>query len=173
MRSIRPLLLGSGVLVLPVALWWGFGLTLNHSPSVAPGIWYADEASPEAPTVGTVVRACLDAVHQAAYRARGYLRWGLACGGSEALLKPVGAVAGDRYAVTPEGVMVNGQLVPDTQPLAADDAGRPLAWADSGSVGLGEVFLISSWPSSLDSRYFGPVALANIQATMKPLWTWR
>ena len=59
----------------------------------------------------------------------GYLRWGIDCDGSEALLKPVGAVAGDRYAITEAGIVVNGELVPDTRPLRADNAGRSMTWS--------------------------------------------
>ena len=90
-RSIRPLLLASGLLAAPVVAWWSLGMTLNHTPSVPTGVWYAQQRAPLSPVVGDVVRTCLEADDQAIYRARDYLRWGIDCDGSEALLKPVGA----------------------------------------------------------------------------------
>ena len=101
-----------------------------------------------------MVRTCLDPVEHDEYRQRGYLRWGIECDGSEALLKPVGAVAGDRYAITEAGIVVNGELVPDTRPLRADNAGRSMHWAGEGVLAANEVLLVSRWPTSLDSRYF-------------------
>ena len=172
MRSTKPLLLASGLLIAPVIAWWALGMTLNHTPSVATGIWYAKQKAPVSPSVGDVVRTCLDPVDQTEYRQRGYLRWGIECDGSEALLKPVGAVAGDRYAITEAGIVVNGELVPDTRPLRADDAGRSMRWAGEGVLAPDEVLLVSRWPTSLDSRYFGPVTTDRVIATMKPLWTW-
>ena len=171
-RSIKPLLLASGLLIAPVIAWWALGMTLNHSPSVATGIWYAAQEAPLAPRVGDVVRTCLEPMDQTEYRARGYLRWGFQCDGSEALLKPVAAVAGDRYAITEAGIVLNGYLVPDTKPLRADNAGRVLNWAGEGVLAANEVLLVSQLPTSLDSRYFGPVSTDRVLATMKPLWTW-
>ena len=171
-RSIKPLLLASGLLIAPVIAWWAFGMTLNHTPSVATGIWYAKEKAPVTPAVGDVVRTCLDPVEHDEYRQRGYLRWGIDCDGSEALLKPVAAVAGDRYAITEAGIVLNGYLVPDTKPLRADNAGRVLNWAGEGVLAANEVLLVSQLPTSLDSRYFGPVSTDRVLATMKPLWTW-
>ena len=171
-RSTWPLLLASGLLIVPVLVWWALGMTLNHTPSVATGIWYARQTAPVLPAIGDVVRTCLNPEAQAEYRARGYLRWGVECDGSEALLKPVAAVAGDRYAVTEAGIVINGELVPDTRPLRVDNAGRQLTLAGEGVLAPNEVLLISRWPTSLDSRYFGPVSTDRLIATMKPLWTW-
>ena len=171
-RSTWPLLLASGLLIVPVLVWWALGMTLNHTPSVATGIWYARQTAPVLPAIGEIVRTCLNPEAQAEYRARGYLRWGVECDGSEALLKPVGAVAGDRYAVTEAGIVINGELVPDTRPLRVDNAGRQLTLAGEGVLAPNEVLLISRWPTSLDSRYFGPVSTDRLIATMKPLWTW-
>ena len=171
-RSTKPLQLASGLLIFPVLVWWALGMTLNHTPSVATGIWYAQGTAPVSPVVGEIVRTCVEPEAQAEYRARGYLRWGIECDGSEALLKPVGAIAGDRYAVTEAGIVINGELVPDTRPLRADNAGRELTWAGEGVLAPNEVLLVSRGPTSLDSRYFGPVSRDRLIATMRPLWTW-
>ena len=31
-RSTWPLLLASGLLIVPVLVWWALGMTLNHTP---------------------------------------------------------------------------------------------------------------------------------------------
>ena len=160
------------LLIVPVVAWHAFGLRLNHTPSVPTGIWYSVERSPSELSRGDVVSVCLDDAHNALYRDRGYLRWAFECEGTEALLKPVGAVAGDRYLVTEAGIQINGELIPDTAPLRADDRGRPLQWAGAGWLAPGYVFLISRFPASLDSRYFGPVPISQVRARMEPLWTW-
>ena len=70
MRSTKPLLLASGLLIAPVLAWWALGVTLNHTPSVATGIWYAKQKAPTSPSIGDVVRTCLDLVDHAEYRQR-------------------------------------------------------------------------------------------------------
>lgn len=172
-RSKQPLVFSGLFIITTILTWWGLGLTYNHTPSVPAGIWIAAEIAPKAPGIGTVVRTCLDPLHQAEYRERGFLRWGLECDGSEALLKPVGALAGALYSVSEKGITLNGKLIPDTAPLKQGGDGQPLRWAGGGIVPPGHVFLVSQWPTSLDSRYFGPVAIARIQASMRPLWTWQ
>ena len=172
-RSKRPLVL-SGLFILSTLLvWWGLGLTYNHTPSVPAGIWIEAEASPKSPAMGEVVRICLDPDHQAEYRERGFLKWGLECNGSEALLKPVGALSGTLYSVSEQGILINGKLIPETAPLKQGGDGKPLRWGGGGIVPPGHVLLIAQMPTSLDSRYFGPVAIDRIQATMRPVWTWQ
>ena len=46
-------------------------MTLNHTPSVATGIWYAQQTAPVSPAIGEIVRTCLNPEAQAEYRARG------------------------------------------------------------------------------------------------------
>ena len=58
MRSTKPLLLASGLRSSRLYLaWWALGMTLNHTPSVATGIWYATQRAPVSPSIGDVVHA--------------------------------------------------------------------------------------------------------------------
>ena len=74
--------------------------------------------------------------------------------------------------VTHDGIAVNGRALPHTTQFAHDSAARPLQAVPAGTyrVAPGEVWLVSGHdPRSFDSRYFGPVPVATIRATVKPL----
>jgi conjugative transfer signal peptidase TraF len=149
------------------------GIRVNATPSMPRGLWQVRAVT--APVRrGELVTVCLPdtaPVREAA--ARGYLPAGICAGGYEPLVKPVAAVAGDRVAVTPRGVTVDGRLVAHTAPLAQDSAGRPLQSIPAGvyPVMPGEIWLLSGHnPRSFDSRYFGPVPVADVQAVARPLW---
>ena len=58
-------------------------------------------------------------------QARGYIPAGSCPGGSEPLVKPIAAMAGDVVAVSAAGVAVNGQAVQDTAQLAGTAPGGP------------------------------------------------
>ena len=149
------------------------GLRLNDTPSMPVGLWrmVPDRAPLRR---GEIVVVCLpDTALTRVGAARGYLPSGSCPGGSEPLIKPIAATAGDVVAVSAGGVSVNGQPVHDTAQLAADSAGRPLMAVSAGvhSVPQGEVWLLSGHdPRSFDSRYFGPVPEANVQGIARPVW---
>lgn len=87
-------------------------------------------------------------------------------------MKPVVALAGDMVAVSSAGVTVNGQMLVRSEPLSRDGAGRPLPQAESGPVGVGQVWVLSGHSErSFDSRYFGPIPHAQLTAILRPLWT--
>jgi conjugative transfer signal peptidase TraF len=102
---------------------------------------------------------------------RGYLGPGNCPGGSEPLVKPVAAVAGDLVEVSPAGVSVNGFRVPSSAPLWRDSAGRSLApLVGVHLIRPGELWLLSGRDArSFDSRYFGPVPLANVRGVARPV----
>ena len=107
---------------------------------------------------------------------RGYIPSGHCPGGSEPLLKPVAATAGDVVVVSTAGLTVNGRAVQDTAPLVQDSAGRPLRPVPAGAypVAPGEVWLLSGHdPRSFDSRYFGSVPGANVLGVAWPVWVLR
>jgi len=88
-------------------------------------------------------------------------------------LKPVAAVAGDWVCQVQHRLLVQGQdygVIHDTWrgvtlPIVIED-GQCLV------IPQGFVFLASAVPESLDSRYFGPVPLVQLEAIATPLWTW-
>lgn len=91
-------------------------------------------------------------------------------GGSEAMLKLVAAVAGDRVEIKPSGIMINGIAMPGTMRLPLVDGAIPLG---SYTVDEGEIWAIGNGhPGSFDSRYFGPIPLRQVEGTAEPLLVW-
>jgi conjugative transfer signal peptidase TraF len=108
-------------------------------------------------------------------RSRNYLACGFCPGGYASLLKPVAAIAGDQVAVSPQGISVNGVLLPNSKAPSIDSRGRSMQPFKAGiyTVKPGSVWLVSSYPHSFDSRYFGPLPCANISGTAQPVWVKR
>jgi conjugative transfer signal peptidase TraF len=152
------------------------GLRVNATPSMPLGLWrMARDHVPH--HRGEIVVVCLpDTAPVRMGARRGYIPPGNCAGGSEPLVKPIAATAGDVVAVSVAGVAVNGQEVRGTAPLNQDSAGRPLKPVPAGAyrVATGEVWLLSGHdPRSFDSRYFGPVPEANVRGIARPLWVLR
>lgn len=89
---------------------------------------------------------------------------------------PVGkwivGIPGDTVEFTPEGIIVNQELLLNSKPALQDGQGREMPQI-SGSYTLEkEVVLCNPQPSSFDSRYFGPIPIQQIHATLSPLWLW-
>lgn len=105
-------------------------------------------------------------------RARGYLGLGTCPGGAAAVVKPVVAVGGDRVSIGPEGVRVNGVLLPRSAPLARDREGRPLTvrWRGPAVLPPGSVLVVSTFTErSWDGRYWGPLPALSVRARAVPL----
>jgi type IV secretory pathway protease TraF len=81
------------------------------------------------------------------------------------------SLPGDTVEIEIGGVSVNGVLWPESKPLARDSSGRRLEHYPFGAhrVRPGELWLLSDNPRGWDSRYFGPVALANVVSAARPL----
>jgi conjugative transfer signal peptidase TraF len=107
-------------------------------------------------------------------KARHYIGQGSCPGNFQPLLKPVAAISGDTVELSSRGIQVNGHLLPRSQPLAVDTAGRQVNTYFHGvyTVKPGEIWLISSHSAhSFDSRYFGPVLQQQIQYTATAILT--
>jgi conjugative transfer signal peptidase TraF len=149
------------------------GLRLNTSVSMPRGVWRVVPAG-AAPRRGDVVAVCPPASMMRAALARGYVAAGGCPDGTEPLVKPVAAIAGDVVRVTPDGITVNGVASPQTALLAQDSAGRPLQSVPTGiyRVAPDQVWLLSDHDSrSFDSRYFGPVSVKQLIGAAYPVWT--
>jgi conjugative transfer signal peptidase TraF len=87
------------------------------------------------------------------------------------LLKSVVAIADDTVCIEHQRYSVNRRLV---SIIATHDlAGRPLPppYLFCGVVPAGVAFLVAAGPSSLDSRFFGPVPISELTPAV-PLWTY-
>jgi type IV secretory pathway protease TraF len=162
-------------------------VTVNLTPSVPKGLYrYVTSATP-------IQRGALVVVPAVSFGRPWYARW-------VRLLKPVAGIPGDtacvevtglqmRYPVH-EGLALKVVAVPrmrysvsnmelalevvvDYGPVYQEHHGEPLpvAWG-CHVVQDGEIFVASHEPRSLDSRYFGPVSLAQAHRVV-PVWTWQ
>jgi conjugative transfer signal peptidase TraF len=107
---------------------------------------------------------------------RGYFGPGFCPGRSDYLMKRVWGLPGDRVSVQSDGVWINGARVPNSAPLASDQAGRPLPQYRAHDVVLlpGQYLLLSELhPRSFDGRYFGAVDRKQIVAVIRPLFVWQ
>jgi conjugative transfer signal peptidase TraF len=134
---------------------------VNTSASAAPVGFYLRTA----PRLvrGNLVEVCLP--HEIARLGveRGYLGRGWQCAdGSEPVGKTVLGLPGDI-------VHIRWELV-----LAVDTAGRSLKHFPFGFYRLkpGEIWLFGSNSHSWDSRYYGPIPVGAVRASLSPLVTW-
>jgi len=164
--------LGLFVAVL-LALGNALGLLISNTDSAAPaGIYRVISREVKR---GDLVAACLpfDIAQQGL--SKGYLRTGGCVGSAEPIGKIAGALPGDIVDIEPDWTAVNGCRIAHSASASHDSAGRPLAHVSWGKhrVSPGEVWLLGlndrrSW----DSRYFGPIPLANVRGRLEPIFTW-
>jgi conjugative transfer signal peptidase TraF len=113
------LMLGSARLLIG---YLRIGLSLTDSSSPA-GFYRLIDAPVRR---GELVAACLPNDIERQGLARGYLRGGECSGGAEALLKIVGALAGDEVDIQRNQVSINGRVLAEGRTLSRDTANRPL-----------------------------------------------
>jgi conjugative transfer signal peptidase TraF len=155
--------------VLGASFWaaYALGLRANLSSSLPLGLYRVD-----ANATGDLVEFCPAEPFGSLAKARGYRHIGVCADGGSPLLKPVVAHPGDAVTMSPEGVRVNGQLLPNSAPRSRDTAGRPLKPWPWGTYVLepGTLWVLSSYhPGSFDSRYFGPISESAVRDTLRPV----
>ena len=172
-RLRHPIVLASLCLALGFILAHQAGLRLNTTRSIPLGLYvmlsdpimkgaYVLWCPPERPEFDLA-------------KERGYIGAGFCPGGYGLMMKKVVASHHDVVSVTDDGVLINGTLMPGSQPMEADSMGRSLPrFRVSDHVLASTEFLLMSHTNSrsFDARYFGPVHQAQIQSTMYPIWTW-
>jgi conjugative transfer signal peptidase TraF len=177
LEGARGALAALAAIALAIALLIGAGrafrIRISTTDSAAPAGVY--RIAGHEVRRGTLVAACLPISVAKLGLARGYLRAGDCPGNAEPVDKLIGALPGDLVDIEPTWVSVNGVRFPGSKTAARDSAGRPLAHVAWGKrrAAAGEVWLFGfndrrSW----DSRYFGPVPLANLRGELKPVVTW-
>jgi len=87
------------------------------------------------------------------------------------LLKPIAAVAGEQVCVEDGGLRIGGESYGKVYTEAGGE--RLPHLTGCLTVGEGEVFVASKNDRSLDSRYFGPVKIADLTARAVPVLGWR
>ena len=159
-----------GMLATPAlqALIARHNLRLNTTPSLPVGLYQRTSSS-------KLISFCVDEPYARLALERGYRSRGAVepCGdGGEPLLKQIVAEEGDLVTLSAEGLAVNGALLPNSRPLRLDSAGRTLRGFPFGSyiTRHGEVWVVNSYNRlSFDSRYYGPVRIAEIREYLKTL----
>ncbi|MBY5700356.1 conjugative transfer signal peptidase TraF [Rhizobium leguminosarum] len=164
-------LTGAGVVIVGlVAAAWSGGYRLNLTPSEPLGLWRIEVLSRNV-AVGDLVFVCPPATDTFdAARRRGYLRWGSCNGGFAPLIKTVAALARQRVEIGDQ-VVIDGRPIEASSVRTQDGKGRVLVPYAGGIVPPGYLFLHSSFESSYDSRYFGPVPGAGILGLARPAFT--
>lgn len=144
------------------------GFQINNSDSAPKGLWRVTSLDPAQVRHGSLISICPPKSSVVGLMFdRGYLPAGDCPNGTAAFLKPVVATQGDRVTVTAAGIAVNGQMLPNSAAVA----GMPAMNSGSYAVQAGHVWLVSSFSAgSFDSRYFGPVSLANLRGTARPVF---
>jgi len=157
-----------GFLVLGAA-----GARINTTRSIPVGLYWTSNAPVEK---GAYVLFCPPQVGVFSdAKERGYITAGFCPGDYGYMMKRILAAKDDAISVADDGVRVNGELLPFSAPRNADLAGRPLPrfQADHYTLGAAEVLLMSDVSAtSFDGRYFGPVNRSQIQAVIRPVFTW-
>lgn len=146
------------------------GLRVNHTSSLPIGLWRIT------PPVGPLPRDSIvsfcppkTALFREAFD-RGTIGRGRCAGGWEPMLKPVVAVNDDRVEVYETGVAINGEALPATVRRPAQEAAIPVG---AYTVHKDEIWVIANrHPLSFDSRYFGPISVAQVEGVAKPLLIW-
>ncbi len=146
------------------------GYRINMTPSEPLGLWRIEKLKRPV-AVGDLVFVCppVTAVFGEARR-RGYLRRGLCAGGIAPLIKTVAALPGQHVEIT-DHVSVDGRSLPASTVRDRDGEGRPLTADPCGLVPPHHLFLHSSFASSYDSRYFGPVPDSGLLGLARPILT--
>lgn len=170
-RAIAALSIPGVAAVLLVMTAVAGGYRINLTPSEPLGLWRIIPLHRPA-AVGDLLFMCppeTAAMREA--KARGYLRSGFCAGGVAPLIKTVIAVAGQHVEIG-ASVSVDGRTIPSSDLALRDGKGRPLTPFPSGVVPPGYVFLLSSFPDSYDSRYFGPVPAPGILGLAQEVFTY-
>ena len=173
--------LGLFGLVMAAQLWvWNAGATyrLNTTPSMPIGLWAVSRRAPEPERLvrGAVVAICLPMSVGIPARLRGYVSGGECPGRTTPMLKTIAAIGGDTVRVSPNGMSVNGVLLPHSRALSRDGKGRPLSSIAPGTymVPRTVIWLYAAHdPRSFDSRYYGGLPARDVMGHAWPLLVMR
>ncbi|MBC5826589.1 MAG: S26 family signal peptidase [Candidatus Eremiobacteraeota bacterium] len=109
---------------MPILIF-AMGLRLNFTESMPRGVYRIKPLS-HSLTDGDVVAICLPSATARVGRLRGYLGSGGCPGDAEPVLKIVIATAGETVVLNSHGIAANSHLLPNSNYVRADSAGRSL-----------------------------------------------
>jgi conjugative transfer signal peptidase TraF len=170
-RAAGIILMAALVAILSIGTGLAGGYRINLTPSEPLGLWRIVALDRPAAVNDLVFICPPETAAMRAARARGYLRPGSCPGGVAPLIKTVIAVAGQHVEIG-ANVDVEGREVSSSSVAQRDGKGRPLTPFRSGIIPQGYVFLHSAFPSSYDSRYFGPVPASGILGLAQEVLTY-
>ena len=134
---------------------------VNRTPSsAAPGIYLRTHAALRR---GALVEVCLPHAVAVFAASRAYIRGTGRCSdNTEPVIKEIGGMPGDEVYIDPATI------------LATDSGGRPMPRSFPGRhlIQAGQIWLEGNAPNSFDSRYFSSVPMNDVQAVLRPIWTW-
>ena len=168
-RVLSAVALSFGALTALAVTFSAAGLRINVTPSIPLGLYVRAGREPVRGLVAEFCPTGMSATESDRYRG-----FGLGCPDhSIPLLKPIVGTAGDEVEFSSSGLSVNGRRLPNTAPRHTDSQGRPIRPWPSGryTVEAGRIVVASSYhPLSYDSRYLGPIPVADVRSTLRPLW---
>ena len=143
------------------ALFCSGHLILNTTGSVPRGLWWVSGGRLQR---GNIVCVPISAFRTASWVPEDYWHRN-AWGKPKAFLKRVAGLPGDAVETWQDGpIRVNDGIIPNSAPLSADKAGRPLkAFHLPVVLTSDEVWLLSDSPRGFDSRYLGPARFNKCQ----------
>ncbi|SES45805.1 conjugative transfer signal peptidase TraF [Rhizobium sp. NFR03] len=161
--------LGGMIAALAAIAYFG-GFRLNLTPSEPLGLWRI-MALQRPVEVGDLVFICPPPTASfEEVRRRGYVRRGLCPSGFAPLIKTVAALPGQHIEIG-ANVTVDGKPLASSIVRTSDGEGRPITPFKTGIVPLRNLFLHSSFASSYDSRYFGPIPDTGLLGLARPVLT--
>lgn len=149
------------------------GVRINTTTSYPLGVYFMTNDPIEK---GSLVIFC--PINNAAFRLareRGYIGAGFCPDGYGYMIKKILASENDRVEISAAGVLVNGELLPNSKPMDTDSEGQPLPHIEINIPALDDhsVLLMSDYnPKSFDARYFGLIDKSNIISVVRPIFTW-
>lgn len=168
----------AGVFILLTA-WIAYlgGARVNRTHSLPKGLYWVVRKTPERGDIVTFWPDDSEPFRIA--RERGYIIPGQyndqGAGGYDLMLKKLLALPGDMVSFTDTGVIVNGDLIPNTRPFDHDRIGDllPVVRLENYRLRDGEaLFLSDHLLRSFDARYFGVQHMRQIVEVVVPIWTW-
>lgn len=165
-----------GMFLAAYALYYA-GARINRTHSLPKGIYWVVDKEPERGDTVSFWPRDSEEVREAVRR--GYLIPGpynkSGRKGFGLILKKLMALPGDVISITDTGVFINGTLIPNTIPLAADNIGDPLPTLRFSDYRLADheaLFLSDHLARSFDGRYFGLQDMRQIISVLRPVWVW-